>query len=131
MVYFARMVDKIRLRQRGELPEDLVPNLGIAFDAHCCELLGVSYQDLVAKTEQGLSDAELLEWAAETGGRPSAMTITLWNEALPKRGWKDGLSAKLEMRKAESGMANRADIQVMFDYIDADEGRELTCGKEP
>ena len=40
-----------------------------------------------------------------------------------KRGWKDEGTAMLEQRKRESGLANRDDIQTMFDYIDADEGR--------
>jgi hypothetical protein len=29
------------------------------------------------------------------------------------------------MRKREAGLENRADIQTVFDYIDADEGRPL------
>ena len=40
-----------------------------------------------------------------------------------KRGWKDEASAKLAERKAEGGFSDRADIETMFQYIDADEGR--------
>ena len=34
----------------------------------------------------------------------------------------------LERRKRESGLSDRDDIQTMFDYIDADEGRPLREG---
>jgi hypothetical protein len=40
-----------------------------------------------------------------------------------KRGWSDELSERLAGRKKESGFENREDIQTMFHYIDADEGR--------
>ena len=40
-----------------------------------------------------------------------------------KRGWKDDASEILEQRKREAGMADRAEIETMFQFIDADEGR--------
>ena len=39
------------------------------------------------------------------------------------RGWKDDLVEILERRKKENGFEKRVEIQTMFDYIDADEGR--------
>ena len=44
-------------------------------------------------------------------------------EALMKMGWNDDLSETLIRRKKESSFENRDDIQTMFAYIDADEGR--------
>ncbi len=40
-----------------------------------------------------------------------------------KRGWNDDGTENLNRRKKESGLEDRNDIQTMFDYIDADEGR--------
>jgi hypothetical protein len=40
-----------------------------------------------------------------------------------KRGWNDAGSEMVALRKKESGFENRGDIQTMFAYIDADEGR--------
>ena len=40
-----------------------------------------------------------------------------------KRGWNDALTEKLIQRKKESGFEARDEIQTMFQYIDADEGR--------
>lgn len=41
LVYFPRMLDKIRLKQSGDLSEDYVNNLGKGFDSQCCGFLGV------------------------------------------------------------------------------------------
>jgi gluconokinase len=41
-----------------------------------------------------------------------------------KRGWNDEVAERLVQRKSESGFEARTDIQTMFDYIDADEGRD-------
>ncbi len=39
LVYFGRMVDKLRLESMGKLPEDYRANLGEGFDKACCEFL--------------------------------------------------------------------------------------------
>jgi gluconokinase len=44
---------------------------------------------------------------------------------MSKRGWRDDLSDRLASRKKEGGLENRDDIQTMFNYIDADEGRAV------
>ena len=43
VVYFGRMLDKIRLMQSGELHPDLHQNLGGGFDKRCVDFLHVSY----------------------------------------------------------------------------------------
>lgn len=125
MVYFGRMVDKIRLAQSGTLREDLRANLGKAFDATCCEFLGVAYEALCERVAAGLSDEELLAWCGENGSLPAPHLRDLWNRAMTRRGWRDDLSQRLRERLAEGGWSDREDIQTMFDYIDLDEGREL------
>ena len=42
-----------------------------------------------------------------------------------KRGWNDEISETLKRRKKESGMAGRSEIETMFAFIDADEGRSV------
>ena len=46
-----------------------------------------------------------------------------WNEFMRKCGWNDEISETLIRRKKEGGLADRADIETMFQFIDADEGR--------
>lgn len=123
LVYFRRMVDKARLFAAGDLREDLVGNLGKAMDLWTCELLHVSYSALVEKVHAGLDDDALLEWCFTQGKKPTVQEIQVWNAYMTKAGWRDALASRLAERKAESGLADREDIQSMFDYIDADEGR--------
>jgi hypothetical protein len=123
IVYFGRMLDKIRLKQSERLHPDLHQNLGVGFDKRCMDFLQASYEDLARKVIEGFDDQTALEWCFSTGQKPSAEQIYIWNEFMRKRGWKDEGTELLEQRKRESGLANRDDIQTMFDYIDVDEGR--------
>lgn len=124
LVYFPRMVEKIRLQQSGELPEDYHANLGAGFDLRCCDFLRVDYDAMAEQVRGGKSDAEVLEWCCLNGRRPNADEIFMWNEYLRKCGWNDHYSERLRTRLEGLGMADRADIQTMFDLIEVDEGRE-------
>ena len=124
LFYFPRMLEKIRLHQRGELPEDYHANLGAGFDLRCCDFLRVDYEALAEQVRAGKSDAEVLEWCGAQGRRPNDDEIFMWNEYLRKCGWNDHYSERLRTRLEGLGMADRADIQTMFDLIEVDEGRE-------
>lgn len=124
IVYFGRMLDKIRLHAKGALPEDYIENLGDGFDARCLSFLHVDYPGLVTKTNDGGSDEEILEWCFAQGHHPDEEAIEIWNDFMRKRGWNDALAERLEFRLKEAGQEHRTDIQTMFDYIDLDEGRD-------
>ena len=128
LVHFGRMLDKIRLQARGELPADYQPNLGRGFDAKCCAFLHLDYAEVVKRVNEGASDDAMVEWAFTFGRRPSDDEITMWNEFMRKFGWRDHAAEILERRKREAGMQDRAEIETMFQFIDADEGREVTGG---
>ncbi len=124
LVYFGRMLDKIRAGARGELPNEWVSNLGKGFDGKCLRFLGIDYEALKTQVlEQDATDEEILQWALEHGKDRSAEEIEVWNEYLRKCGWNDELTPTLERRKRESGFEERDDIETMFQYIDADEKR--------
>lgn len=125
LVYFPRMIDKIRKNAAGELGADYVPNLGKGFDLRCCSLLGVDYADLTAAVGAAMTDEQAWEWASKNGNALIEEQIEVWNGFMTRRGWKDDLVDILERRKKESGFEKRAEIQTMFDYIDADEGRPV------
>jgi Domain of unknown function (DUF5069) len=124
IVYFPRMLDKIRLHTEGKLPEEYHANLGGGFDGFCCQLLHLDYPTLVARVRKGGTDEELVEWAFQQGRRPTDFEAMAWNEFMRKRGWNDEGSERLKMRKAESGFPGREDVQTFFDYIDLDEERD-------
>jgi gluconokinase len=123
IVYFARMLDKIRLHAKETLPADYIANLGAGFDLRCVQLLHVPYEAVVSRTAEGGEDDAVLAWCFEQGRRPSQDEIEIWNEFMRKRGWNDDGSARLKERLAEAGFADRTDVQTFFDYIDLDEGR--------
>lgn len=123
LFFFGRTLDKIKAHAKGQLPPDYQPNLGKGFDENILKFLGVDYGELVERVKQGGSDEEILRWCFEKGRKPSEDEIRVWNEFMRKRGWNDELSEILKRRKKESGMAGRSEIETMFAFIDADEGR--------
>ena len=126
LIYFARMLDKIRLNAAGKLPPDYF--VGVEdptfFDARCTRFLGVNYDDLVKRTLEGGSDEEVLEWCFTRGRRPSDEEIEIWNAFLRKRGWRDEASADLQAAKKRNGWADRDEIETWVDLHDAEEGRK-------
>lgn len=125
LVYFGRMLDKIRLHARGALPvADYGANLGKAFDARCCTFLRVNYDELKTRTLAGdLGDEQLLAWCHERGGARSDEECEIWNGFMMKRGWRDAGAEILAKRIAESRLEGKP-VMTMFDYLDFDEGRD-------
>ena len=98
-------------------------NLGKGFDEKCATFLRVRYELVVEYVNQGLNEEAILESCFGMGRRPSQGEIYMWNEFMRKRGWNDELSEALESQKKKEAMLSRSEIQTMFQFIDADEGR--------
>ena len=130
LIYFARMLDKMRLFAAGRLSPDYHDYLGdqgdpTNFDARCSRFLGLPYATIHDRVFAGGTDEEILEWCYENGQRPTEEEILIWNSFMRKRGWRDGpASVQLEEQKAASGLADRTDLVTYFDFQDADEGRQ-------
>jgi len=126
LVYFGRMLDKIRLAAKGKLPEGWQAARGTAmktsFDSRCCNFLRIDYAALEAETLKGGSDTELLAWAYAHGRKPSDEEIEIWNAFMTKRGWRDAGTQRLNERLAEISLPPGT-VQTMFEFIDLDEGR--------
>ena len=84
IVYFGRMLDKIRLAAAGKLPEGWQAMRGTTvkgtLDGRCCTFLHIDYAALEVETLKGVSDEELLAWAfewpsAERGGNRSVECV--------------------------------------------------------
>jgi Domain of unknown function (DUF5069) len=129
LFYFSRMLDKIRLHAKGELPADYHENLGKGFDEKCVTFLGIDYDQLVERVKRSGSDEEILQWCFSVGRKPSDNDVYIWNEFMRKRGWSDEVSGTLQRRKKEAGMSDRTDIETAFQFIDADEGRLPQLGR--
>ncbi|HLP78753.1 MAG TPA: DUF5069 domain-containing protein [Candidatus Paceibacterota bacterium] len=127
IVYFGRLLDKIRLAAAGTLPPEWEAARGTkmqtSFDSRCCRFLNIDYAALEAETLKGdKSDEQLLEWTFQHGRRPGEEEIEIWNAFMTKRGWRDAGTQRLNERLAELGLPPGT-VQTMFEFIDLDEGR--------
>jgi hypothetical protein len=125
MMYFPRMLDKIRMHARGELHEDYHKNLGAlnTADSACCNLLRVNYADLVERVKQGGTDEEILGWCFEKGRRLNEGDMVIWKGFVSKLGWKDFATSMVKEAKQKQGIKDRKDIRTISDLIDFEEGR--------
>jgi gluconokinase len=126
LVYFGRMLDKMRLAAAGKLPPAWQAVRGTvkgSFDWRCSQFLRIDYAALEAETLKGdKTDAELLDWVFQHGRRPDDQEIEVWNGFMSKRGWRDHATQRLHERLAEIGLPPGT-VQTMFEFIDLDEGR--------
>ncbi len=127
MAWFPRMLDKIRLHARSELPPDYVPWLGKGFDGRCCRFLRIEYEALKARVLEGGTNEEILDWCLQTGRPLSAEDIEVWSDFIRKRGLRDSpaIAADLEKSKREAGLAHRTNVDTYLRRQDAEEGREV------
>ena len=125
MVWFARMLDKIRLHNEERLPPEYVPFLGKGFDGRCVRYLQIDYSDLVKRVFEAGTDEEVLRWCFKNGRSLSEEDVEVWNGFISKRGLRDrpDVIADLEDCKATSELSHRTDIDTYFHYNDVDENR--------
>jgi hypothetical protein len=133
IVYFGRMLDKMRLASAGQLPAGWQTLRGTAMnnslDSRCCNFLHVVYAALEQETLKGAkTDDELLAWSFKNGRQPSEEEIEVWNGFMTKLGWRDAVTERVNFRLAEIGLPPGT-VQTMFEFIDLDEGR-LKLGQQ-
>lgn len=125
MIYFPRMLDKIRRHARGELGQEYQANLGApkTADSSCCNFLRVKYEELRERVLEGGTDEEILDWCFGKGRALNEGDIFIWNGFVSKLGWNDFATPLLEEQKQKHGLTQRADIATIPDLIDLEEGR--------
>lgn len=127
LVYFGRMLDKIRLHASGGLPAEYQANLGdnqfFLLDGRCCRFLGIRYNELRDRTLAGGTDEELLAWAHDRGTARTDEECHVWNRFILKLGWRDERSAVLPQRIRDSGLTDKI-VETLIDHIEYDEGRD-------
>lgn len=123
--HLGRMLDKIRLQQAGNLPDDFHRNYGlsIGLDGQLCGFLNVKFADVEAKVKAGGTDAEIAEWIFSTGLRPNRTQAFIWNEHSRKMGWNDRVSAYIAGVRQEPGWEHITAV-TSFDIIEQSEERE-------
>jgi len=124
--YLPRFIDKIRLYLAGKLAADYQTNFAQAgFDAQWLSAAGLTADAFIAVVKDSLTDGQVCDWIRKNVQKTPAEKAT-FNQWLLNRGREENdpaLRARLQQRKAESGLNHRDDLQTFVDYIDADEKR--------
>lgn len=123
LVYFPRMLDKIRLQAAGKLGAGYKENYGKGVDGWCTDFLRVSHAELEKRVGEGGTDEEIFEWCQTHGRGLNRTDIFVWNQFVLKLGWNDVATRVLDRQKAEAGLSERVDILTLADFMDVDEGR--------
>ena len=127
LIYFGRMLDKIRLHAAGKLPPAYHDFLSDAqfftLDGRCCRFLGVSYSEIKGRVLASETDEAMLAWAHAHGTPRTDEECHVWNRFVAKLGWRDERSHVLPQRIQESGLTGKP-IETLIDHIEFDEGRD-------
>jgi len=122
-VYLPRFIDKIRLHAAGKLHADYQENFTKGFDGAWLKAAGVPADMFIQIVKNTITDGQVADWVAKNVKKTDAEKKA-FNDFVMNRGRDDEASlARLKMRKEQSGLAHRDDLQTFIDYIDADEKR--------
>jgi len=122
-VYLPRFVDKIRLHLAGKLHRDYQENFTKGFDGAWLKAAGLSADTFIDVVKNSITDGQVADWVAHNVKKSEAEKKAFADFVLNRGRDDDAGKASLKMRKEESGLALRDDIQTFVDYIDADEKR--------
>lgn len=123
--YLPRFVDKIRLHLAGKLHADYQENFAHkGFDAKWLQAAGLGAEPFIAVVKGTVCDGQVCDWVAQNVKKTDAEKAA-FNTAVLNYGREadPAVQARLKMRKEQSGLGHRDDIQCFTDYIDADEKR--------
>jgi hypothetical protein len=122
--HLPRYIDKIRLHLAGRLHPDYQDNLGKGFDGLWLQHASLTHEQMVEQVRGSITDGEICDWVRrnvkKTAADQAAHLEAMLNYPRPD---DEGMCARLQLRKEQSGLAHREDIRCFVDYIDADEKR--------
>ncbi|MBI5799929.1 MAG: DUF5069 domain-containing protein [Verrucomicrobia bacterium] len=123
--YLPRFVDKIRLHLAGKLHADYQENFAHkGFDEKWLLAAGLTAEQFIAVVQGTVTDGQVCDWVAKNVRKSDAEKAAFNQSVLDHgRGDDPALKARLKMRKEQSGLGHRDDLQCFVDYIDADEKR--------
>jgi len=122
--YLPRYIDKIRLHLADKLHADYQENLGKGFDGMWLKAAGVSHEQFVEVVKTSITDGEVCDWVRQNVKKSDAEKAAHWQDVLSRPLASDPTAvARLQMRKEQAGIGQRAEIKCFVDMIDADEKR--------
>jgi hypothetical protein len=123
-MHLPRYIDKIRLHFAGKLHADYQPNFGKGFDGVWLEFAGVEEKQFLEVVRNSITDGQVSDWVLKNVKKPDSTKAEHRQRMMnyPKKDDAAG-QERLKMRKGQSGLAHRDDVQSFMDFIDADEKR--------
>jgi len=121
--YLPRFVDKIRLHLAGKLHADYQENLTKGFDGAWLKAAGVAAESFIQVVKDSITDGQVADWVAKNVQKTAAEKKAFNDFVLNRGRDEEPAIARLKMRKEQSGLGHRDDLQTFVDYIDADEKR--------
>jgi hypothetical protein len=123
-MHLPRFVDKIRLHLAGKLHPDYQANFCKGFDGLWLETAGVKAEDFIEVVRGSITDGQVCDWIHQNVRKPEGVKAAHRERMLgyPKKDDAE-MQARLKLRKEQSGLTGRDDIQTFVDFIDADEKR--------
>jgi hypothetical protein len=122
-VYLPRFVDKIRLHLAGKLHADYQENFTKGFDGAWLKAACVPADMFIQIVKNSDTDGQVADWVAKNVKKTDSEKKAFNDFVLNRGRDDDAAKARLKMRKEESGLAQRDDLQTFVDYMDADEKR--------
>jgi len=123
-MHLPRFIDKVRLHLAGKLHADYEANFCKGFDQLWLELAGVDAQKFIDVVRQSITDGEVCDWVLKHVKKPDSVKAQQRERMLNYPSKDDtAMQERLKLRKQQSGISHRDEIQCFVDYIDADEKR--------
>ena len=124
-MHLPRFIDKIRLHLAGKLHPDYQDNFCTkGFDRLWLDLAGVDDKEFIEVVRNSITDGQVCDWVLKRVKKPESIKAEL-RERMLNYPRKDDTATqeRLKLRKQQSNLTHRDDIQCFVDYIDADEKR--------
>ena len=128
LAHLPRLIDKIRLRHRGEIQD--YNYLTVGFDKFLLDLLQIKGSELEARVLQGGTDEDVFAWIQARTRQLSDEDIREWNERILRGGPKDD-TGRQRFQDRLAGIAAKRGVPVSSlptittwsDVIELDEDR--------
>jgi len=128
MAHLARLIDKIRLRHAGQIPD--YNYLTVGFDKYLLEFLRIKAEDFETRVLQGGTDEEFLGWISVHARGLTEEDLRQWNERILTGGPKDDAARQRFQHRLVEVAQNRGvavealpKVTTWADLIELDEER--------
>ncbi|MHB8483469.1 MAG: DUF5069 domain-containing protein [Nitrospiria bacterium] len=127
-VFLPRLIDKVRLHARGELPPEYIGNLlqpgNTLADQRLLLFTGLNGEQLRKAILSSKTDDEVLKWVEKNAIFHTDEEKQEWEEQI--HAYRPNAEGIEKRKKVYSDLASKVDIGSLsvFDMIDMDEGRQ-------